>query len=287
MTTVANALKPFGTTLRTTYIQNESTILFFTANSCSVLATVTALKNARSIIYHIDLGREMLSKTTDKDERFKIYQEVVKAITPLLLPVICFQAGAIFTSFKMKQKSDKKIAELTNALTVANNAIAAYQTFQKEAEKQLTDKQLEVVEKEMANKVIEEHPQTPENTSGAYVTGAYRYYDPRNNRYFWETITPSAWAMGVHNLSIALTQGEINEYDDTGACRVTYNDIWSIANKRLQTEGDRKYGWTDRGIYRGVDAEAIDVRFYPAVDPLDPNESVWYVDMRGDSFQDD
>ena len=264
------------------YTQNESTILTAGSIGCSVGATTMALKNARAILHTLDIAKEMIQNTQDKDECTRIYLTTLKTLTPLLGPVLALQLMSAYCSIKMKQTTDKKIATLTEALAVANNAIAAYQVFQKEAEKHLTDEQKKEIQNNVVEKQLQENPQTPENTvNSPYANGCYRYYDPANNRYFYSIISPTDWKIKIHQISLAFTKGEINQYDDMGRCKVTYNDIWEMAGDNLKTESGKVYGWLDDDVYRGADEDALDVRIYPGADPQNPNDVVWYVEMRG------
>ncbi len=264
------------------YTQNESTILTAGSIGCSVGATTMALKNARAILHTLDIAKEMIQNTQDKDACTRIYLTTLKTLTPLLGPVLALQLMSAYCSIKMKQTTDKKITTLTEALAVANNAIAAYQVFQKEAEKQLTDGQKKEIQNSVAEKQIAENPQTVQNTVNTpYANGCYRYYDPDNKRYFYATISPSEWKMKIHQLSIAFTKGEINQYDDMGRCKITHNNIWELADDSLKTESGKVYGWIDAELYRGTDEDALDVEIYPAADPQNPNDAVWMIDMGG------
>ena len=264
------------------YNQHESTILTAVSIGCSSAAITLTLKNARAIIGTLDIAKEMIASTQDRDAQTKIYLTTLKALTPLLGPVLALEVLSALSTIKLKQTTDKKIATLTEALAVANNAIAAYKVFQKEAEKQLTEGQLEEVKRNVVEKQVAENPQTVDNSVvSGYANGCYKYYDPANKRYFYSVVSPSEFKMRIHQLSIAFTKGEINNYDDMGACKVTHNDIWGLIDENLKTEAGKVYGWIDEDVYRGTDEDAIDVDIYPGVDPMEPNGVVWYVEMAG------
>lgn len=266
------------------YGQHESTILTAISIGSSSAAITLALKNARAIIGTLDVAKEMISQTDNKDEQTKIYLNTLKTLTPLLGPVLALEVLSALSTIKLKQTTDKKIATLTEALAVANNAIAAYQVFQKEAEKQLTPEQVVDVQKEVATKQVAEHKNAIDHPIGTYVNGCYIYYDPDNERSFYSVVSPSEFKMRIHQLSIAFTKGEINNYDDQGACKVTYNDIWGLIDDKLKTKAGYVYGWIDSDLSCGTDEDALDVDIYPGVDPNDPNNVVWYIAMRGDAL---
>ena len=185
------------------YGQHESTILTAISIGSSSAAITLALKNSRAIIGTLDVAKEMISQTDNKDEQTKIYLSTLKTLTPLLGPVLALEVLSALSTIKLKQTTDKKIATLTEALAVANNAIAAYQVFQKEAEKQLTPEQLTNVQNEAATKQVAEH----KHAIGTYVNGCYIYYDPDNERSFYSVVSPTEFKMRIHQLSIAFTKG--------------------------------------------------------------------------------
>lgn len=267
------------------YGQHESTILTATSIGCSMGATTLALKNARYILGTIDIAKEMLPKCQNKDEETQLYLGTLKELIPYLGPVIALQVGSAVATVKLKTSTDKKIATLTEALAVANNAIAAYQVFQKEAEAVIPEEQMKEIQNKVAAQQVQETPQTTENTvNSPYANECYRYYDPDNERYFYSTLSPSAIMEKIHNLSIDFTTGNWSQYDDEGKAKVTHNDIWHLIDPKLMTKGGYVYGWTDNRLRaNGTEAssDAIDVLITPVEDPNNPNNMVWRIQLYG------
>lgn len=279
-----NSLKKFSAPISAFYIKNETGVWTAASIACNTTATVMAFKNAKAIIYTIDSAKTALSKAETKDEQLSIYIDVSKMLAPLVLPILAFQIAGTVATFKIKSTSDKKIAELTQALTMANNAITAYQAFQKEAEEVIPEEKMEEIKKTVAETVVAENPQTVENTVPSTISAnnVYRYYDATGKRYFYSCLSPTAIRERIHNYSILFTKHEINNFDDYGNCKVTYNDIWDLIDSNLKTESGRVYGWTDENLrYYDVAEDALDVEIEAAEDPNDANETVWWFQLNG------
>lgn len=270
------------------YGTHESTILTATSIGCSAAATTLALKNSRKILGTIDRAKEMLTTCQNKEQINEVYVSTLQELVPLLGPVVGLEVISMFSTIRLKVSTDAKIAGLTEALATANNAIAAYQLFKNEAEKVVTAEQLEQIQNEVAKTDIEQHPKTDENTANALVpaasvaNGVYEYYDPHHARYFYSVLSPTTIRERIHNLSMKFTKHEINQYDDYGNCKITYNDIWTLIDESLRTDADNVYGWSDEHL-RGDDIieDAIDVEIYPAENMRDPNTMIWRIQMNG------
>lgn len=268
------------------YLKNEASIWTVTSIGCNIASTTLAFKNARAIEYYISTAKEMLANAQTDEERKQIYMQCGKALLPLVGSIVAFQTMSIFATYKLKSYSDKKIAELTSALSVANNAITAYQAFQKEAESKLSPEDVKELHETVATKAIKDNPPTDENTTSlaqpSSTTPVYKYYDQANNRYFDSTISPTEFRERIHNLSMKFTKHEINQYDDYGNCKITRNDIWKLIDPRLINDPGYMYGWTDERL-RGDDIieDAIDVDIDAGEDPYNPDHTVWYIRMGG------
>lgn len=286
---VLNALMPkakdFVQPMWQFYIRHESSVLTAGTIGFSLATTAVTLRNARFIMNTIDDAHAMLESAKTNDEKGKIFVATVKELAPKAIPIIIFQSLTIFCAIRSKKESDKKIAELTEALAMANNAITSYKAFEKEAKEKLGNEKFEEVKKEVADDIVKEHTETPENHEPA-ANNSYLYWDNYCNRYFYSTVSPSEMKARVHNLSIKLTKGEINNYDDAGRCKVTYNDIYELFGDKsliVHPAGDG-WGWYDTDKCRGVDEEAISVYISPTEDPNNPDHTVWFFDLEGGPF---
>lgn len=283
---LTNAIMPKAKDFGKFYIRHESIFLTAGIIGSSVATTAVTMMNARFILNTIDDAKQMVAEAKDKDEKNKIIGATIKEIAPKLLPIIIFQSLTIFCTLKSKKESDKKINELTDALSMANNAIASYKVFEKEAKEKLGDGKFEEVKKEVADDIVKAHTETPENHEPA-ANNSYLYWDNYCNRYFYSTVSPSEMRARVHNLSIKFTKGEINNYDDAGRCKVTYNDIYELFGDKsliVHPAGDA-WGWYDMSDkYRGVDEDVISVYISPTEDPNDPDHTVWFFDLEGGPF---
>ena len=125
----------------TFYVQNESIILTTGTIGFSMATTAVTFKNAGKIN---DIYREAqiaLSQCNTKNEKNDVYKLFLKQMTPLVLPIIIFQAATITCAVISKKQYDKKLAEAAGALSIAQAAVAQYQSFQKETEKALGKEQ--------------------------------------------------------------------------------------------------------------------------------------------------
>lgn len=114
--------------------------------SCATTAVV--FKNSPRIHAIIWDTRDAIEAANNEEEKKAIYKAAFKELAPLVAPIIIFQTGTIVTVLIAKKDSDnkdKKIAELSAAVSVASQAIEQYNQFQKEAEEQLGEKKLNKV----------------------------------------------------------------------------------------------------------------------------------------------
>lgn len=162
----------------------------------------------------------------------------------------------------------------------------AYQAFKKEAEEKLPNKKLEEVNDAVADQVLEQNKDTAKDVKTAVPVTAnanevFCYYDLPFNRYIYTTKAPSVLKELINNLSIKLCKGEVNNYDEVGRNRVTYNDVYELIDPSLVVHpaGDN-FGWydDDRG---GIDENQIDYDIDGRTDPRDPDKTVFYLDLMG------
>lgn len=127
---------------------HKSTLLLGGNIAFSVATTATVFRNSPMIHNIIWDAKAAINGANNEEEKKSIYKATIKALFPLVGPIIIFQAGTIATAIITKKdsdKKDKKIAELASAAAVATQVIEEYSQFQKEAEEMLGEKKLQKV----------------------------------------------------------------------------------------------------------------------------------------------
>lgn len=287
-----NILTPIGNY----YLTHQSTFLMGTQIVLSIATPALLAANARKILGIIDDTRIALERAETVNERNDIYGEALKALTPLVTPIIALEVLQIVVAIKQKKSidsKDKTIGELTESLAVANNAIVSYQLFKKEAEEKMTAKKLEEVQNAVAKELVEKDPPTFKNSMNKVedcvceANERYHYYDVLGKRYFWSSKAPSDIKIGINNLSIALSKGETS-FDRSGLATVTVNDVYYMIDPVLvvHPHGDI-YGWHQDdtcGRAGRVDEGLINCSVYCTEDPNDSDHPIWIIDIEGEAF---
>lgn len=268
---VASVVKSLPATMTSIYIHHEGAILTVGSIAFSGAAIAMSVKNSRDILTIIDDGKHALSIEKDREIRKKIYISILRDLTPKAGPIVGFYAASIACTLVNKKHTDKKIAELTAALGLAQNAITQYQLWQKEAEKELGEK-VDIVNQAVAEKQEERHPMNPPMYAAANED--YFYYDIVGNRYFHSTKSPAEIENFCKEASYDLCDGNVD------GDRITYNDIYDFIGKNLETGGGNEFGWLaemSRGRRR---SDIINVRISPT-EMSDHETLVWQLDLCG------
>lgn len=240
---VASVVKSLPATMTSIYIQHEGAILTVGSIAFSGAAIAMSVKNSRDILAIIDDGKHALGIEKDREIRKKIYISVLRDLTPKAGPIIGFYAASIACTLVNKKHTDKKIAELTAALGLAQNAITQYQLWQKEAEKELGEK-VDIVNKAVTEETVKKHPDAPvANVPTANET--YLYYDIANQRKMWSERTPREILDWAAQSSYDLYDG--NVMNDM----LTQNDLYDFIGKGLRVQGGDYYIWTPDQDYHG------------------------------------
>lgn len=172
------------------YVAHESAILTGGTIGFSLATTVVTYRNASRIKDILAAARsdlDSLQGMTEEDikeEKKHIYASTLKSLTPLILPIVMFQAATIGTALYSKKQSDKKLAAAAGALSIAEQAIAQYQTWQKETEEALGEKKYEKLQNDIYKKQDVDgnrFPSTPMKGSGNEVLVISKYC----GRPFW------------------------------------------------------------------------------------------------------
>ena len=287
-----NFLKPVNNALAPVskyYISHENVILPAAQVGLSLAQAAVIFRNADKIKSTVTDAKTFIAQSHSKDEVNNIYKETLKTLTPLVLPIILLTTAQIVVAVKSKKAMDSKDAEikkLSDAMTVANNAIVTYQAFQKEAEKKLGAKKTDEIKEGIAKEIIKENPEKKENsmidTTPATANEVYHYYDTFGGRYFWSTLSPSSIREKVSSLSIKFTKEEWNQFDENGSAYATVNDIYRLIddNLVLRQRGDM-FGWSDaqKMKYGDIDENFISVDIHGTEDPSNPDSLIWVLSL--------
>lgn len=206
------------------YLAHESTILTSGAIGFSVATTAVTFRNADKIKNVLTeasyILQDMKAQGAPKQEINNFYMSTIKELTPLVLPIIGFQAATITCSILSKKRSDKiesKLAETAGALSIAQAAIAQYQSFQKEAEEQLGEKKYKKIMDDIyKNQEVDGRRFTALASEGA--PGEVLMIDKYSGRPFWSTIEKVEFAAREVGRCLAPNGGYdqvcINDYYD-------------------------------------------------------------------------
>ena len=164
-------------------IKNKRTLLMVGAIGTSVTTTFVTFENAPKIQEIIKDTKSLVATARDEDDKKQIYRTAIKELAPLVLPIILLQSSTIGFSVMGKVAADNQLADAASALAVANNTIASYRAFQKEASKELGEAKTDKILNSIETKDLEKHPQTAKNTTKTYIPAnatanmVFKYYD--------------------------------------------------------------------------------------------------------------
>lgn len=217
------------------YVAHESTILTGGTIGFSLATTAVTYKNSAEINRILEETREALYSADSEDEKKLIYKTTLKALAPLVLPILAFQAATIGCALYSKRQSDKKLAAAAGALSIAQEAIARYQQFQKDAEEALGEKKYAKLQNDIyKNQEVDGRRFTDVASEGA--PGEVLIIDKYSGRPFWSTtgrIEMAAWEM-KRRLS-----------PDGGYDQLSINDLYDLIDNKDLTPNDLggKFGY--------------------------------------------
>ena len=217
------------------YINHESAILTRGTIGFSVATTAATFKNAKRISDIIDETKEALWRADSDDEKKQIYTLALKELTPLVLPILLFQGATIGCALYSKRQSDKKLAAAAGALSIANEAIARYQAFQKETQEALGEKKYAKLQDDIyKNQEIDGRKFTAIASEGA--PGEVLIVDKYSGRPFWSStgkIELAAWEI-KRRLS-----------PDGGYDLQSVNDLYDLIGNSDLTPNElgERFGW--------------------------------------------
>lgn len=168
------------------YISNQSTILSVGGIGFSMAATGIAIRNGSEINRIISEAKVAIQNCNTREERNQLYTTMARELAPLVLPIVIFQAatiGCFAVSKKELDSKDKKIADLAGALSIAQTAMAQYQSFQKETEEALGEEKYKKLQNDIYKKQDVDCRRYAIASEGA--PGQTLYVDKYSGRPFW------------------------------------------------------------------------------------------------------
>lgn len=242
---IVEVVKATPSTVANFVAANEGTILPVGSIVFSGVAIVAAAKNSNDILSIIGDANDALKLEADPEMRKKIYISAAKDLAPKVGPIVIFYGASIACTIVNKKHTDKKIAELTAALGLAQTAITQYQLWQKQAEQELGEK-VEVVNKAVAEEHLKQNPDVPTvNEQIPSANEMYLYYDIQNQRTFWSERSPREIEDWCAQSSYDLYDG--NVMNDI----LTQNDFYDFMGKGLKVAGCDYYIWSPEHEYHG------------------------------------
>jgi hypothetical protein len=256
------------------YLDNASTVNAFGAIGFSCLSTAAAIKNSKEIIETINDIQAIYPTLPDEEHRREFLKCGLKKLAPLIAPIVGFEAAAItFIMLNKKQldEANKKVADLTATLIVAQNAIGQYQEFKKKAEEELSAKKLDKVNTEVAKETIEKNPQTPNNTANSpFANENYLYYVTNRKDYVNSKHSPVEIENFCKQAAYDLKDG--NLFGD----EFTYNDVYDYMAPGIADEASKWWGWTAEDVVRNGMADSSEIRIDIIPSEMDDHQTLCY-----------
>lgn len=204
------------------YIANESLILTTGTIGFSFATTAVTYKNAVAINNVLTDAKYALMNCNTKEEKSEVYKLMLKELFHLAAPIIIFQGLTVACAVTSKKRYDKKLAEAAGALSIAQAAIAQYQSFQKQAEKELGEEKYHEIQEEIyKNQEIDGRRFSVVASEGAPGEGLF--IDKYSGKPFWST-----------REQIKMAAREMNRVISKDGEPVTIDDFYGlIGNKDL------------------------------------------------------
>lgn len=256
------------------YLDNASTVNTIGAIGFSCLSTGAAIRNSKEIIETINDIQAIYPTLPDEEHRRAFLKAGIKKLAPLIAPIVTFEAAAItFILLNKKQldEANKKVADLTAALVVAQNAISQYQEFQKKAEEELKEKKTAKIKTEIAEEHVKENPKTEVNTLNApYANQNFLYWSVNSKKYINSRKSPVEIENFCKKAAYDLKDG--NFFND----EFTYADIYDFMAENITPEESKFFGWEPKDVIKTgmCDSYAIRVDIIPS--ELDDHQTLCY-----------
>lgn len=250
------------------YRDNEGAFLTGGTIIFSCATTAVTFANATSIIETINNAKEALANCSNENDRKKVYEITIKELAPKVGPILLLQAATIFCAVKNKKQYDKRVADAISALSLAQQAVAYYQSFQKEAEESLGEKKVAKIQKEIAEKTVYEASASPVNSKK--TDDDQLVYEPITGQVIWST--PDRIDLGwikyretVRSSSeMFVPFGEVF-FDEIGAdSSAAAAEVFGYMNEDADRMSDSVHLDTTKVIINGKEMAALKMNYYPA-----------------------
>lgn len=250
------------------YRDNEGTFLTGGTIIFSCATTAMTFKNASSIIETINNAKEALANcSTDKDRK-KVYELTIKTLAPKVAPILLLQAATIVCAVKNKKQYDKRVADAISALSLAQQAVTYYQSFQKDAEEALGEKKVAKIQKEIAEKTVYETSTSPVNSKKS--DDDQLFYEPITGQVIWSTpdrvdLSWIKYREMVRSSSELFVPFSEVFFDGIGAdSSVAAAEVFGYMNEDADRMSDSLYLDTTKVIINGKEMAALKMNYYPA-----------------------
>lgn len=229
------------------YTAHESAILTGGTIGFSLATTGVTLRNAARINYILSDAKGALDNCNTKEEKNHVYAITLKEIAPLVIPILIFQTLTIITAVKQKKQSDKKIAEMAGALSIANSAIAQYQAWQKQTEEALGEKKYEKLQNDIyKNQEIDGRRFSSLPMEGA--PGEVLMVDKYSGKPFWANTSTVENAAKMLSTMLATGSYDILTLDDFYE-QIGNNDLTNTTGQLTSKFGYAAGGYGTNDIY--------------------------------------
>ena len=239
------------------YTEHKGIILTGGTITFSLATTAVTLKNSREIFVVIDQANAALAMATTQEQKNQIYGMTVKALAPLIAPIVIFQGLTIGCAIAQKKNADAKdrhIAELASALSLAQQAAAYYQNFQKQAEESLGEKKYAKLQEDIyKNQEVDGRRFTSIASEGA--PGEVLIIDKYSGRPFWSTT--GQVEMAARELGRRISP-------DGGYDQVCINDLYDLIGNTDLTPNElgERFGYvTDSDWNNDIAAHFADTHY--------------------------
>ena len=258
------------------YLAHEGTILTTGAIGFSMATTAVTYRNADKIKTTLAdasyILQDLKESGASKEEINNFYISTIKELSPLVAPIVIFQAATITCSVLSKKRSDKiesKLAETAGALSIAQAAITQYQSFQKEAEESLGEKKYaKLIDDINKNRDIDGRRFTSLASEGA--PGEILMIDKYSGRPFWSTTEKIEYAAKELGRMVSAKGGydqvSINDYYDLiGNNDLTPNELAERFGYLESVDADIRPHFSDAHYIfpNGTRIPAFEVYLYP------------------------
>ena len=251
------------------YTEHESTILTGGIIGFSLATTTFAVKNSGEINRIINEAKSALNCCNTQEEKNTIYSMTLKQLAPLAAPIIIFQSLTIATAIHSKKQSDRRVAEIAGALSIAQQAVTYYQNFQKEAEESLGEKKFQKLQKEIDANTVYETSASPVNSKAS--DDDQLFYEPITGQLIWSS--PDRMNLGwvkyreeVRNSDDCFVPLCETFFDSIGADpSVSAAEVFGYNNEDAVKMSDELYFDGTKVRVNGKEMSALKINYYPTM----------------------